>query len=163
MNKTVCVFHSRFRVEPPITRRLPHRSGRAGFPHPVPQKQRVRHMNETLTQSRVRSIMLSALSTPLASEVQSPRRDASTTVPRSGASLPYSQAPVGSSYPAFNRYYEGAKTSQARPVGFGITSPGGTTCDPPLCLHRVAASQPHNLETFASGPRPCYCNAFVEA
>lgn len=103
--------------------------------------------------------MLSALSACLGSEVQSPRRGASTAVPRSGASLSYSQAPVGYSYPAFKRYYEGAKTSQAHPAGFGVTSPDGTTCGPPLCLHRVARGQPRDLENFASGPRPCSYNA----
>lgn len=137
----------------------PPQTRTSGFPASGSSERRVRHVNATHAQSRVRSIMLSALSACLGSEVRSPRRDASTAVPRSGASLSYSQAPVGYSYPAFKRYYEGAKTSQAHPAGFGVTSPDGTTCGPPLRLHRVATGQPRNLENFASGPRPCSCNA----
>ena len=137
----------------------PPQTRTSGFPASGSSEQRIRHMNVPHTPSRVRSIMLSALSACLGSEVQSPRPDASTAVPRSGASLSYSQAPVGSSYPAFNRYYEGAKTSLAHPTGFGVTSPDGTTCGPPLCLHRVARGQPRDLENFASGPRPCSCIA----
>ena len=130
----------------------------SGFPASGSSELRIRLMSTTSTPSRARSL-LSALSTCYGTGAQSPRRDASTAAPRSGAPLPYSQAPIGSGYPAFNRYYEGAKTSLAHPAGFGVTSPSGTTCDLPLSSHPVATGRPRGLETFSSGPRPDSHNA----
>ncbi len=97
--------------------------------------------------------MLSAASVCHGAGAQSPRRDASAAVPRSGISLPYSQAPVGSGYPAFIRYYEDAKTSLVHPAGFGFPR-----LAVPLATRLFLSAPGRQIDPaawrFSLGPRP---------
>ena len=68
------IFSVRFRVDAPVTRRTPHRSGREDFPHPVPQPRRFSPLRKPNRHDPVRrTTMLPADSQP-----------ASHTPPKSG-------------------------------------------------------------------------------
>ena len=91
--------------------------------HPDERISRIRFLGEpdSLRNSAPDPTCYPLFPTTTLPEVQSPLREASRTGLPSGVSLPYSQAPFGSSYPAFKRYYENTKTSLVHPAGFGVT------------------------------------------